>query len=157
MRKPSARRILLQSVKDHSINLFSRSKSELIHSLTQTLICGSLNDPLNNLPSLKKQTFAKLRKQEAKVGSAVSLTSFDIASWAAQSTAATMAENDHVFEKDDPWTKERVLEDWDVSLEYARNKLLIEKVKGRIAFLEEILSIVKSVGMCKCSYRFNKH
>lgn len=67
-----------------------------------------------------------------------------------------MAENDDVFGKDSPWTKERVLEDWDVSLEYARNKL-IEKVKGRIAFLEEILSIVKSVGMCKCSYRCNRH
>jgi len=105
---------------------------------------------------LKKQTFAKLRKQEAKFGSAVSPTSFDIVSWAAQSTAATMAENDDVFGKDSPWTKERVLEDWDVSLEYARNKL-IEKIKGRIAFLEEILSIVKSVGMCKCSYRCNRH
>jgi len=106
---------------------------------------------------LKKQTFAKLRKQEIKVGTVVSLTSFDIASWAAQSTAATMAENHDAFGNYGPWTKERVLEDWNVSLEYARNKLLIEKVKGRVAFLEEVLSIAKSVGMCKCSYHCNKH
>lgn len=69
-----------------------------------------------------------------------------------QSTAAIMAENDDVFGKDGLWTKERVLGDWNVSLEYARNKLLIEKVKGRVAFLREILSIVKSVGTCKCNY-----
>lgn len=107
---------------------------------------------MNNLPSLKKPTFAKLRKQEAKAGSSTSPTSFDIASWAAQSTVAIMAENDDVFGKDGLWTKERVLGDWNVSLEYARNKLLIGKVKERVAFLREILSIVKSVGTCQCTY-----
>ncbi|KAF5354845.1 hypothetical protein D9756_005584 [Leucocoprinus leucothites] len=58
-----------------------------------------------------------------------------------------MAENDELYGRDGPWTKERVLEDWSASVEYARGKLLIEKVKGRVAFLEEVLSITKSADL----------
>jgi hypothetical protein len=59
-----------------------------------------------------------------------------------------MSENDDMYSVDGPWVKERVLEDWSASVEYARGKLTIEKVKGRVAFLEEVLSVIKSVGTC---------
>jgi hypothetical protein len=57
-----------------------------------------------------------------------------------------MAENDNEFGIDSMWVKERVLDDWNASVEYARGKLLIEKVKGRVTFLEEVLAIVRSAG-----------
>jgi hypothetical protein len=103
----------------------------------------------SNLSSSKKHTLAKLKKQEIKAGSAgASLTSFDITSWVAQSnTAANMDESEEVYGVDNVWTRERVLQDWNRSVEHARTKLLVEKVKGRVAFLQEdILSVVRSVG-----------
>lgn len=58
-----------------------------------------------------------------------------------------MSENDDVYGRESIWMKESVLEDWSASVEYARTKLLVEKVKGRVTFLEEeVLSVVKSVG-----------
>lgn len=58
-----------------------------------------------------------------------------------------MSENDDVYGRESIWMKESVLEDWNASVEYARTKLLVEKVKGRVGFLEEeVLSVVKSVG-----------
>lgn len=58
-----------------------------------------------------------------------------------------MSENDDVYGRESIWMKESVLEDWNASVEYARTKLLVEKVKGRVTFLEEeVLSVVKSVG-----------
>ncbi|KXN82440.1 Translational activator gcn1 [Leucoagaricus sp. SymC.cos] len=58
-----------------------------------------------------------------------------------------MSESDNVYGEGGLWVKERFLNDWSASLEYARSKLLIEKVKGRVAFLEEVLTIVKSVDL----------
>lgn len=58
-----------------------------------------------------------------------------------------MSENDDMYGRESIWMKESVLEDWSASVEYARTKLLVEKVKGRVGFLEEeVLSVVKSVG-----------
>lgn len=109
----------------------------------------SQKHPRTNLSSSKKLTLAKLKKQESKAGSTgASLTSFDITSWAAQSsTAPIMDENEDVYGVENVWARERVLQDWSVSVDYARTKLLVEKVKGRVAFLQEdILGVVRSVG-----------
>lgn len=62
-----------------------------------------------------------------------------------------MDENEGVYGVENVWAKERVLQDWNASVEHARTKLLVEKVKGRIAFLQEdILGIVRSVGAHPC-------
>ncbi len=58
-----------------------------------------------------------------------------------------MSEGDDVYGGESSWMKERVLEDWSASLEHAKGKLFVGRVKARVAFLEEeVLSVVKSVG-----------
>lgn len=63
----------------------------------------------------------------------------EIQSWISSAT---------IGEEEEPvWQRDRVLVDWQASLEYAQTLLLNERTKTRIAFLrDEILSLAKHGG-----------
>jgi hypothetical protein len=81
----------------------------------------------------------------------------EIQSWL--SSANTSDDGD--FSDDGPsWQRDRVLNDWQKSMEYARNVLLRDKTKARIQFLQdELLSLAKHGGTCipACFHVENYH
>jgi hypothetical protein len=73
----------------------------------------------------------------------------DIQSWIAGSGRPSDDEGTDFI-----WKRDRVLNDWDRSLEYAQTRLLTDRTKTRIEFLqEEILGLAKHAGMYLSSFR----
>jgi hypothetical protein len=70
----------------------------------------------------------------------------EIQSWL---SSASMSD-DGEFSGDRPsWQRDRVLNDWQNSMEYAQNVLLRDKAKARVQFLQdELLSLAKHGGRC---------
>lgn len=92
------------------------------------------------LSSSKSFSFSKLKAREPDAGE---MSKSDIQSWIAGSGRPTSDE-----ETDFIWKRDRVLNDWDRSLEYAQTRLLTDRTKTRIEFLrEEILGLAKHAGM----------
>ena len=84
-------------------------------------------------------TFAKLKAKEPVTAA---MSSFEIQSWISSSTNEGEENGDQRV-----WQRDKVLNDWPRSLEYARNFLLNGKTKSRIQFLQdEILSLAKHGG-----------
>ena len=70
------------------------------------------------------------------------MSTSEIQSWISSSTNAGEESGDGQV-----WQRDRVLNDWPRSLEYAQNFLLNGKTKARIQFLQdEILSLAKHGG-----------
>lgn len=89
-----------------------------------------------------KATFAKLK---AKEPASATMSKSEIQSWLnnTASTSSNGDSNDEIV-----WQRDRVLNDWEKSLEYAQDKLLRAQTKLRVQFLrEELLSLAKHAGM----------
>ena len=90
-----------------------------------------------------KALFAKLKAKEPETAA---MSKSEIQSWL-NSTASPSSPGE---ESDEGlgWKRDRVLCDWEKSLEYAQDKLLRGKTKLRVEFLrEELLSLAKHAGV----------
>ena len=84
-------------------------------------------------------TFAKLKAKEPVTAA---MSASEIQSWISSSTNEGEETGDQRV-----WQRDRVLNDWPRSLEYAQNLLLNGKTRSRIQFLQdEILSLAKLGG-----------
>ncbi|KAG6810659.1 hypothetical protein H0H92_010871 [Tricholoma furcatifolium] len=85
-------------------------------------------------------TFAKLKSKEKSSGH---LGSPDIESW----ISSTIMDDPDAPTNEFSWQRDRVLNNWENSLEYAQNILLGAKTKERAQFIEdELLSLAKHAG-----------
>ena len=88
-----------------------------------------------------KATFAKLKAKEPETAT---MSKSEIQSWI-NNTASTASVDSS--DENQVWQRDRVLNDWDRSLEYAQTQLLTNKTKVRVQFLrEELLSLAKHAG-----------
>lgn len=87
-----------------------------------------------------KLSFAKLK---AKEPGTAAISKSEIHSWVATASVGDMSDD----QQEQVWQRDRVLNDWPKSVEYAQNVLLNAKTKDRIIFLQdEILSLAKHGG-----------
>lgn len=88
-----------------------------------------------------KVTFAKLK---AKEPATAAMSKSEIQSWLSSASTGT---NENGDRDEQVWQRDRVLNDWPQSMEYAQKVLLTQKTKARIEFLQnEILSLAKHGG-----------
>lgn len=95
----------------------------------------------------RKSTFARLQAKE-KVTGASAMSRSEIQSWL--SSAATPTATDDAAEQltdSTTWQRDRVLDDWQKSLEFAQGVLLGARTSVRVLFLkDELLGLAKHAG-----------
>ena len=97
--------------------------------------------PFVDLKVPPKVIFAKLK---AKEPATAAMSKSEIQSWLSSASTGT---NENGDRDEQVWQRDRVLNDWPQSMEYAQKVLLTQKTKARIEFLQnEILSLAKHGG-----------
>jgi hypothetical protein len=98
---------------------------------------------IHELKLSRKATLSKLKAKEKNVPAPTRRS--DIQSWV--TSAATTMNGGDSSDEGPTWQKDRVLDDWESSMEYAQHVLVGGKTKLRISFLQdELLSLAKHAG-----------
>ena len=98
---------------------------------------------IHDLKLSKKATLSKLKAKERNVPPGT--TRSDIQSWV--TSAATTMDGGDSSDEGPTWQKDRILDDWERSMEYAQHVLISGKTKMRISFLQDgLFSLAKHGG-----------